>query len=157
MTDQDKEEIGIMPECVYMATNLLENLGEQLSVVGEMEAVVVGEMEGSGGEGVRGRLGSRTDPNVFQPKIRRQLQHRASEYPNLTQLSLKFLLVAYLMSMLLYSQPPLSLLQSNLEMGSDSQMVVSRMVCWGEGVWVSYKGSSTLELFHTVTQFERSV
>ena len=56
------------------------------------------------------------------------------------------------MSMLLYSQPPLSLLQSNLEMGSDSQMVVSRMVCWGEGVWVSYKGSSTLELFHTVTK-----
>ncbi len=71
-----------MPECVYMATNLLENLGEQLSVVGEMEAVVVGEMEGSGEEEVRGRLGSRTDPNVFQPKIRRQLQHRASEYPN---------------------------------------------------------------------------
>ncbi len=83
MTDQDKEEIGIlMSECMYMATNLLENLGEQLSVVGEMEAVVVGEMEGSGGEEVRGRLGSRTDPNVFQPKIRRQLQHRASEYLN---------------------------------------------------------------------------
>ncbi len=72
-------------------------------------------------------------------------------------INLRFLLVAYLMSMLLYSQPPLSLLQSNLEMGSDSQMVVSRMVCWGEGVWVSYKGSSTLELFHTVTQFERSI
>ncbi len=83
MTDQDKEEIGIMPECVYMATNLLENLGEQLSVVGEMEAVVVREMEGSGEEEVRGRLGSRTDPNVFKPKIRRQLQHRGiSEYPN---------------------------------------------------------------------------
>ncbi len=74
MTDQDKEEIGIIPECVYMATNLLENLGEQLNVVEEMETLASGE------EDVRSRLGSKTDPNVFKPKIRRQLQHRASEW-----------------------------------------------------------------------------
>ncbi len=30
MTDQNKEKIGIMPECVYMATNLLENLESML-------------------------------------------------------------------------------------------------------------------------------
>ena len=72
MTDQDKEEIGIMPECVYMATNLLENLGEH--VVEEMETLASGE------EDIRGRLGSKTDPNVLKPKIRRQLLHRASEW-----------------------------------------------------------------------------
>ena len=35
---------------------------------------------------------------------------------------------------------------------SEKTVVIKRMVCWGEGVWVSFKGSSSLELFHTVTK-----
>ena len=30
--------------------------------------------------------------------------------------------------------------------------VVSHMACWGEGVWVSYRTISSLELWHTVTK-----
>lgn len=29
---------------------------------------------------------------------------------------------------------------------------VSHMVCWGEGVWVSYRTISTIELWHTVSK-----
>ena len=31
-------------------------------------------------------------------------------------------------------------------------VVVSKMVNQGEGVWVSYKGTSSLELFHTTSR-----
>lgn len=34
-------------------------------------------------------------------------------------------------------------------MTSEDRVVVNNMVYQGEGVWVSYKGSSSLELFHT--------
>ena len=37
-------------------------------------------------------------------------------------------------------------------MASTEGVAVSRMVCQGEGVWVCYKGSSSLELFHTISK-----
>ena len=91
MTDTVKQSLGIMPESVYMATNLLENLG------GEIELVNVVDEQGEEGER-RGKIernregespapeeeeeemgrprlpSSRTDPNVFKPKIRRPMR-----------------------------------------------------------------------------------
>ena len=46
----------------------------------------------------------------------------------------------------------LSYTQGTVEMSNKPEVFVSRMVCCGEGVWVSFRGSSTLELFHTVTK-----
>ena len=52
------------------------------------------------------------------------------------------------------SLPPLLDPQGEQEMSalSEKTVVIKRMVCLGEGVWVSFKGSSSLELFHTVTK-----
>ncbi len=85
LTDNDKRELGIMPQSIYMATNLMENFGseiEQLSLVDEMEEVVSEGEEGqcSVEEGeMKTRLGSKTDPNIFKPKIRKR-QLRACKY-----------------------------------------------------------------------------
>ena len=42
--------------------------------------------------------------------------------------------------------------QGSLKMNSREGVLVSKMVNQGEGVWVSYKGSSSLELFHTTSK-----
>ena len=34
----------------------------------------------------------------------------------------------------------------------EAGVAVSKMVSQGEGVWVSYKGSSSLELFHSISK-----
>ena len=90
MTDTVKQSLGIMPESVYMATNLLENLGGEIELVnvvdeqgeGERRGKIKRDREGESPapeeeEEVMGRPrlpSSRTDPNVFKPKIRRPMR-----------------------------------------------------------------------------------
>ena len=46
----------------------------------------------------------------------------------------------------------MSVLQGCVQMSCKEGVYVSKMVNQGEGVWVSYKGSSSLELFHTISK-----
>ena len=36
-------------------------------------------------------------------------------------------------------------------MSTSENAQVSHMVCWGEGVWVSYRNAATLQLWHTIS------
>ena len=42
--------------------------------------------------------------------------------------------------------------QGKLEMSSEEGVTIKKMTSWGAGVWVSFRGSATLELYHSVTR-----
>ena len=37
-------------------------------------------------------------------------------------------------------------------MSTNENAQVTHMVCWGEGVWVSYKNTAALQLWHTISK-----
>ena len=37
-------------------------------------------------------------------------------------------------------------------MSTSENAQVSHMVCWGEGVWVSYRNRASLQLWHTISK-----
>ena len=49
--------------------------------------------------------------------------------------------------------PPFALvLQTTLTMSTSESAQVTHMVCWGEGVWVSYRNAAALQLWHTISK-----
>ena len=46
----------------------------------------------------------------------------------------------------------LAMFQHTLTMSKRENAVVTHMVSWGEGVWVSYRTVSTIELWHTLSK-----
>ena len=42
--------------------------------------------------------------------------------------------------------------QGKLDMSNDKGVAIKKMTSWGAGVWVSFRGSATLELYHSVTR-----
>lgn len=69
MTDTDKQRLGIIPESIYMTTNLLQNWSEEIE---KMAVEDDNQGEGESISSFRSRKGSNTDPIITGKKIKRQ-------------------------------------------------------------------------------------
>ena len=71
MTDTDKQRLGIVPESIYMTTNLLQNWSKEIE---KMAVEDDDQVEGETISSFRSRKGSNTDPLVTGKKIKRRQQ-----------------------------------------------------------------------------------